>query len=63
MNTENNESIIKLSVEKLSRNEPKRVSCVVPANIENGTYKVMIKTQYVSERSSSITSQRPVGIL
>lgn len=53
VNTENNENTIKLSVEKLGRNQPKHISCVVPANIENGTYKLMIKTQYVSGRTFS----------
>ena len=47
VNCDDETKTVKLSVEKLGRNEPKTVSCVVPTVLESGTYKIMIKTQFV----------------
>ena len=48
VNTKDETKSVKLTAEKLGRNEPKTVSCVVPGELESGSYKVMIKTQFVN---------------
>ncbi len=53
VNCDDKTKTVKLSIEKLGYNEPKRISCVVPNQLENGTYKIMIKTQYVVGKSLS----------
>ncbi len=53
VNTEDETKSIKLTAEKLGRNEPKTVSCVVPSELESGSYKIMIKTQFVNGKYSS----------
>lgn len=48
VNTEDETKTVKLPAEKLGRNEPKTVSCVVPSELESGVYRIMVKTQYVN---------------
>jgi hypothetical protein len=48
VNSVDESKTIKLPVEKLGRNEPKRISCVVPGELESGSYKIMVKTQFTS---------------
>ena len=53
VNCDDESKTVKLPVEKLGRNEPKRISCVVPQEMESGSYRIMIKTQYISGKNSS----------
>lgn len=53
VNCEDEAKTVKLSTEKLGRNDPKTVSCVVPNELESGTYKIMIKTQFIAGKALS----------
>lgn len=48
VNCDDETKTLKLSTEKLGCNEPKRISCVVPTELESGNYKIMIKTQFIA---------------
>lgn len=53
VNSADESKTVRLTAEKLGRNEPKTVSCVVPSELESGSYRIMIKTQFTSGKNMS----------
>lgn len=53
VNCDDEAKTVKLSKEKLGRNAPKTISCVVPSGLESGTYRIMIKTQFIAGKALS----------
>ena len=48
VNTEDESKNVKLGAEKLGRNTSGSLCCVVPSELEEGTYRLMIRTQSLS---------------
>ena len=51
--TEDDSKTVRLGTEKIGRNEPSTLCCVVPAELEEGTYRIMVRTQYLSGKNLS----------
>lgn len=44
---------VKLGVDKIGRNCPSSLCCVVPAELSEGTYKIMLRTQFLCGKAFS----------
>lgn len=53
VNTEDESKTVRLGTDKIGRNDPSSLCCVVPSKLADGTYKIMIRTQFLSGKSLS----------
>lgn len=53
VNTADETKTVILSAEKMGRNSPSSLCCVVPAELSEGKYKIILRTQYVAGKALS----------
>lgn len=51
VNTQDESKTVRLEADKIGRNSSKSLCCVVPTDLSEGTYKIMVRTQYLSGKS------------
>ncbi len=53
VHTEDEAKTVRLGADKIGRNGPSSLCCVVPSELAAGTYRIMIRTQHLSGKSLS----------
>lgn len=53
VNAQDESKTVRMDADKIGRNSPSSLCCVVPADLSEGTYKIMIRTQFLSGKSLS----------
>ena len=51
VSTEDESKTVRLGADKIGRNNPSSLCCVVPSELVAGTYKIMIRTQHLSGKT------------